>query len=98
VNGTTQQLKSYVSTEAISLMLHTGNRKVSLRVWLEAEAFRAMKGASDGIATIRYEIGGKKGFVQMPVYLARGLFIIGKRACANVISSQYAAKRSKAGK
>jgi hypothetical protein len=98
MKGTVQELAGHASTEAFDLTLHTAGRKIGFKVWLDAKAFDALPGASNGVATVRYVVGGKKGFVQMPVYLARAIFIACRRCCANVISTQYGSKRSKAGK
>jgi len=96
-SGTAQRLTAHASTESFNLELHTGGgKKASLRIWLEAEAFRTLPGSSPGIATIRYELGGKKGYVKMPVYLARGMFIAARRCCSNVVSTQYGTRRSAA--
>lgn len=98
MKGIAKELTAHASTEAFDLELHTGGKKVALKVWLEAQAFEALAGASPGIATIRYQLGGKTGSFQLPVYLARAIFITCRRCCANVVSTQYGSKRSKAGK
>lgn len=92
------ELKAHASTEEFKLTLFpaSGGKGVPLTLSLTGTAFQALEGCSPGIAIVHYTFGGKKGSLPMPVYLARAMFISGRRCCANVISMQYGTGRAKA--